>query len=263
MLIEAYIDETGTNREDAAICLAAYLLKPDAGMAMQAKWEEVLAEYQLPFFHMTDCAHFEVCEPYKSLGRQRCIDLATELIGLIKGYCLRGTVVSFNPRHYIPPANYEHGRNDPYSFAVSVLVYTIQAGLKYNRYNGDISFVLESGHASQKLARAALDKLSEEAEQAGRPFASTFQSKTQACLLQAADILAWHSQKHIKRTLAGEPIRKDFLALMHVQHEMLHFSNPLENGVPDWESTRITQVVDIAGHDQSRDELIRSIYSFS
>lgn len=220
VLIEAYLDESGTNEGDLAHVVAGYLIKPGQAECMASEWQGILDKYGLPFFHMTDCAHYEVCEPYRSLGREKCIALATELIELIHNHCLNGFAVCFPPRFYRPiPDKDIYGENF-YDFSVGFAHLHIQRVLTEYGFTGRAAYFLEAGHRHQRQARAILDRLQE--DEKWKKFNYAFFDKESATLLQAADILAWHCATHVRRKVQGLPIRKDLRALMEkVGHYIL------------------------------------------
>lgn len=239
VLIEAYMDESGTGDNDVAHVLAGYLIKPNQGMEMSRKWRRVLDRYDLPFFHMTDCAAYEQCEPYKSLGREKCIKLATALIKLIKKHCSIGFAVCFSPRFYTLYAGPGSVPDNPYSFSVSTAHDFIQSYVSNAGLSGELSYIFEAGHAKQRHARAVLDVLEDRAEANGTPFTSSFLRKMDAPLLQAADILAWHCQTYIKGRLEGRRVRADFRSLCEIPHEIYHFGNGFRNGTKEHDLTRV------------------------
>jgi hypothetical protein len=74
-------------------------------------------------------------------------------------------------------------------------------------------------------------------------FNYSFQTKTSATLLQAADILAWHCQTQIRRNRNGQGARKDFKSILQIPHDILHFCNTFDDkGNLDLGATRILHV---------------------
>lgn len=240
VLIEAYIDESGTGDSDPVHCLAGYLLKLGHGPEMARKWKRELDRYGIEFFHMTDCAAYERCEPYKSLGRNKCIRLATALIKLIKRHCYEGFAVCFSPQFYSAYDDKHIQSTNQYANSVGVMHHHIQACLKNIGHDGAVSYVFEAGHRHQRQARAVLDRLHDDAELENISFSSSFQNKREAILLQAADILAWHCQTYIKRKIRGNNVRADFKSLLEIPHRIYHFSNLHRDGLKDPGTTAIT-----------------------
>lgn len=239
VLIEAFVDESGTGPSDLAHCLAGYIVKPDRGLKMARKWKAVLDRYGIPFFHMTDCAAYQRCEPYKSLGREKCIALASELIWLIKAHCMEGFALCFSPKFYMLYNDGVVNVQNAYTHSVHMVHLHIQAVLQHRCLLGhEVSYTFEAGHRDQKYTRLVLDRLIDEQEAKGT-FAYKFQKKPDAVLLQAADILAWHCNTYIKRKTQGLQIRKDFHSMLDVPHKIIHFFNSAPNGVKSNEAAAL------------------------
>ena len=196
---------------------------------------------------MTDCAAYQRCEPYKTLGRDKSIMLATALIKLIKKYCLRGFAICFSPKHYTVFNEPSLQTNNPYTFSVGMIHSQIQGFLRGAGSAGDISYVFEAGHRHQKQARSVLDRLSEHAEQTGEVFSYSFQRKKDATLLQAADILAWHCNTYINGRIMDRKVRRDFIEILKVPHSIMHFANTYTDGVKCKEDTVIVLDVNPGG----------------
>ena len=230
VLIESYVDESGTDPDDLAHVLAGYIIKPDHGLKMAMKWKAVLRKYDIPYFHMTDCAHYTHCEPYKSLGREKCINLAAELIWLIKVHCMEGFALCFSPKHYMLYNDESVSTRNAYTHSVNMVHLHIRAVLTQRNLLGhEISYTFEAGHRDRRHARAVLDKLVDD-QQGKEEFAYSFQKKPDAVLLQAADILAWHCSTYIRRRTESKPLRKDFHSMLDIPHRIIHFYNPKTNG---------------------------------
>jgi hypothetical protein len=56
-LVEAYFDESGTQRDSPIMCVAGYLFSPEQCRKFDEEWAEVLREFELPYFRMSECAH--------------------------------------------------------------------------------------------------------------------------------------------------------------------------------------------------------------
>jgi hypothetical protein len=53
---EVYVDESGSDDRSPVLCVSGYLFHAEQSVAFQADWQRLLAEYDLPYFHMVDCA---------------------------------------------------------------------------------------------------------------------------------------------------------------------------------------------------------------
>lgn len=259
-LTEVYVDESGTGDSDPAYCLAGYIVKPNLGPAMATKWQKTLDRYGIEFFHMTDCAAYQHCEPYKSLGRDKCIQLATELIKLIKKYCLYGFSICFSPRFYSVYDDKDIKTRDPYPFSVAAILSDVDQKLKNLNYKGEVAYVFEAGHKHQGRAKIVLDRIVREGTTTQLPTTFSFQKKCDAILLQAADILAWHCQTHIKRKMKGQSMRADFRSLTEIPHTIYHLFNPFKDGVKETDTTGIAIDINPNATGTGFDEFIDAVY---
>lgn len=190
--IEAYIDESGTGDRDLVHCLAGYVIKPNHGVEMARRWQFILDRYNLAFFHMADCAAFQHCEPYKNLGKIKCIALATELIKLIKKHCSHGFAVCFSPSYYAVYQERGLSSLERYSFSVKVIFDQIRVFVGDVEGGRSINYTFEAGHRHQQKAQKILGLLVSQDVERGSIFEYSFKRKQDSILLQAADILAWH-----------------------------------------------------------------------
>jgi hypothetical protein len=117
----------------------------------------MLLKYGLPYFHMTDCAGGY--PPFDRLGKQGCIDVASEAIQLVRRYIAGGIMTSIYPSEYLEYAPDHELIGSAYSFCVHVSLTGVQHWAKRHNYNGDIAYVFESGHASQSESNRIMNKI--------------------------------------------------------------------------------------------------------
>ena len=91
-MIEAYFDASGTHSAAKDLCLAGYIFRRDAALAFDADWRQMLSRYELPYFHMKECAHAEGV--FKRLGHEGSDCAAREAIDLIKRHASQGIAFS-------------------------------------------------------------------------------------------------------------------------------------------------------------------------
>jgi hypothetical protein len=209
-MYEGYFDESGSlNEEPRIFCIAGYFINSDSARVMDSAWRAVLAQYELPYFHMVDCAHD--AGRFKRLSMDDRVAIQTQLISLIKQHTLAGFAVlvkveSFEPSLEIP---------DAYHACAFHCVKAMLTYLDTYRLARNVAFIFEKGHPSAEGTYAhvaqrlgGLDKSS-----------LAFMAKGDAPLLQAADLLAWQSVKYLKdRHAHAHAPRKDFLSLMEHSH---------------------------------------------
>src|SRR5690242_9456457 len=56
MNFSVYVDESGSHSDAPVLCLAGYLFSLQALAPFSGEWQSFLDRYQLPYFHMVDCA---------------------------------------------------------------------------------------------------------------------------------------------------------------------------------------------------------------
>jgi hypothetical protein len=80
---EGYFDESGSFEEEPGVfCVAGYLIESAQAAAMDQRWGEILAQHNIPYFHMVDCAHG--APPFADMEKAERIEVEMKLIGLIK-----------------------------------------------------------------------------------------------------------------------------------------------------------------------------------
>ena len=91
-MVEAYFDASGTHSAAKDLCLAGYIFRKDAALAFDDSWRQMLGKYDLPYFHMKECAHAEGV--FKRLGHEGSDRAAREAIELIKRHASQGIAFS-------------------------------------------------------------------------------------------------------------------------------------------------------------------------
>jgi len=211
---QGYFDESGDfEQEPKVFCISGYFLTSHAATVMDAEWGRVLDKHGIPYFHMVDCAHGSGHFSRKS--KEERTEIVMQLIDLIKAHTLEGFSTIVRGEDFQPSAQ----RPDVYSSCVASCVMALQVYMKIGRTQGEVAYFFEAGHKNKGRAYSHV---------AGRLKSSgaslEFGTKQQVRLLQAADLLAWHSAKYAKDTLLSrkrEP-RKDFLSLMEHDHSFFH-----------------------------------------
>lgn len=227
VMVEGYFDESGDLDTDKKVfCVSGYFLTSENAKIMDQKWGEVLAEHELPYFHMVDCAHGNGVFKGKTSAERSLI--VAKLIQLIKAYTLEGFSFVANGAVFAPPAD----EPDIYSTSVEACVFALQIFLQTQRIKGDIAYFFETGH---KNRHRAYNHVAEKLGDASQSI--TFAGKEKVRLLQAADLLAWQTTKYIKDASSGKRgPRKDFASLMEHHHMFCH---------PVWENGEKSMGVEI------------------
>lgn len=225
-LVECYFDES---ESDSVLCVAGYLFERDSCVAMSQKWQKVLDDHGLKFFHMVECA--QRSKQFKKKTKDECIEIQTKLINLIKAHALQGYAVSFELRfaHLVPSAK-AHGLEIiiPYSLCCYFSLMSARHWAEKNNYSGRIAYFFESGHRHESESNRIMNAIFAENELRGfyRYISHTFGDKDQYLPLQTGDILAWQWRKYIKDRAKGKlNPRADLLSLTQALDHKIHLIN--------------------------------------
>jgi hypothetical protein len=220
--LECYFDESGSHGGSQALCLAGYVFEKENCKTFDLGWKQVLDQFRLPYFRMSACAHMQ--RPFDHLTREETIEVEKAMIALINEHAMLGLAITVNEAdytHFFGPNNPAGG---PYSFCCWQILAGIQNWISKNKFEGEISYFYEAGHASQPEANRIMNRIfSHPRLRARYHYAShTFADKTKLRPLQAADLLAWQWNTQMKRWLKNDHrIRADFQALAaKPKHEM-------------------------------------------
>ncbi len=210
-MYRGYFDESGSFDESPGIfCVAGYLIENEAAKAMDVAWGEVLKRYEVPYFHMVDCAPDPGNGVFRGMDDEVRTALVTELMRLIHTYTAEGFA-------WVAEAK-SHARNAPetdvYSEFVSYAVSSFGQMARNAGIKNQVHFFFEAGH---KNKGNAYNKVAEEFDVYAKSM--TFAGKSEERLLQAADLLAWQCTKYIKdRESDARAPRGDFKFLMQHPH---------------------------------------------
>jgi hypothetical protein len=216
LMMEAYFDESGTHDGSPVLCVGGFVIDSSSARELDQKWGEMLLQYGLPFFHMTDCAGGY--PPFDQLSKQGCIDVATDAIQLIRKLISGGIMTSIYPSDFKDYAPDHEWIGSAYSFCVHICLTGVQNWANRRGCVDDFAYIFEAGHASQSESNRIMNKIfsSPQLRQRQRYVSHTFADKMKVKLLQAADLITWHWYTENKRKLEGvrRNMRKDTTALM-------------------------------------------------
>jgi hypothetical protein len=221
MSFEAYFDESGSDDESKILVVGGYLFETDRARRATKKWRQVLRDYDLPFFHMVDCAHH--VKPFDKLTADQCIEVEKRMIDLIKRYATLGFVAIVNPKRY-----QNRKKEDAYSSCVQLCAMAIASMLLASNTPARVALIFEDGHANGPKANNYLKNLSSSDALSSVYGSHKFAKKEEQPLLQAADLLVWQYAKFIKDKIwSTRKMRADFKSLM--QHMPVYVTTVGEN----------------------------------
>jgi len=227
--IESYFDESGSHSDAHVLCVGGYIFGKSEAVSFSHQWANILAQYELPYFHMVDCAHGN--PPFDVLSYQERIDVERFMIALIKDWALQGIGVTINSADFekLMPAHPWIG--SAYSFAAHILLAGVRAYIDFNeehhRSVSKAAYFFESGHASRGEADRIMTTLflNKKARAGHRYAGHAFLPKEEAPPLQAADLLAWQWYTDRRHKIEGKPRRKDCAALLEHPHNLVHIGS--------------------------------------
>ena len=210
------------------MCVAGYAFEKRSARLLAKEWRTVLARYQLPFFHMVDCAHGN--EHFAQLTRQQRIKIATSLIGITKRRAACGFVVSVDLKAYQEVMPDWGPTKSPYAFCARCVIDEMGKWFFRTNFRGKSSYFFEAGHKSrseaEEVVSAVLTNPLNEFNGLHYGYAAhSFVSKQDAPSVQAADVLAWQWTTDVKHQMTGRPRRKDFESLLEIPTRGTHFDH--------------------------------------
>jgi hypothetical protein len=224
--LECYFDESGTDDGSPVLCVAGYLFDKEECKQLDLKLKEVLDRYRLPFFRMSACAHNQ--RPFKHLSRDECIEVEKAMIGLINQHAMLGVAIAVNEADYNTWFEGTNPAGDAYTFCCWQILAGIRTWIIRNKFQGEIAYFFESGHASQSQANAVMNRIfnNPSLRTAYCYVAHAFVNKQKVRPVQTADILAWQQATQVKRWLKNDhSMRKDFRALVEKPRHELFIGN--------------------------------------
>jgi hypothetical protein len=180
-------------------------------------WKEVLDPFELPYFHMVDCAPGN--PPFDKLSRDQRVAVETEMIALIRSHALFGAAVAINENDFYEFFPAPSPMGDAYSYCCWLILAGISGWIRRNYFDGKIGYFFEAGHKYQPQANALMARIFNHPDlrHEHRYATHAFVTKEGARPIQTADILAWQHASDIKKRIAGKPRRADFSALIDGQ----------------------------------------------
>lgn len=214
VLIESYFDESGSHEGAPILCVGGYLFSKDSCLKLDTAWREMLADFQIPYFHMASCSCGE--RPFDRLPSELRDAAVRRASTIINEHMEFGAVIAVREDEYnrIVPRHPLIG--DAYSFIARQAFNAARVWVDQSGYEGKIAYFFESGHEHQPQAdrimheHAHAPAVSNEARYAGHGFLD----KRETPALQAADILAWHFCNDWSLKRQSQPPRKSYLELI-------------------------------------------------
>lgn len=226
-LAESYFDETNTHKGAESLCVGGYIFYKEDAEEQAKRWAVLLSKWNLPFFHMVDCAHNSGV--FSHLDKADCDKAAREAIQIIKDTANAGIGVTVSESEYleIVPATKSFG--SAYDVCARDVNTGVAAWIEDAEFKGYMHYYFEEGTNTEANASFCIsemvrdDEIRKEACYDGHSFVPKIRSPG----VQAADILAWHIGQDSKRRRQGRPMRKDFESLCEIPHKVIHITREM------------------------------------
>jgi len=217
LIVKAYIDETGIHDGAPVTAVAAYFAHDKSWKKFTLKWRAALWSFGVDEFHMNDYAQrhgaFEGWSDAKQLA------LAKKIFGLIPEHTSYGASVAmvhadFNEMRDSYP-HIKEALGTPYTCCFQWLITLVIRKLPMPFKDWRVSCIHEDNDYKDEAIHA-WDWAKSEIDLASRLGTLTFAPKKDFVPLQAADVLAWETQKRLADP--GRAERKSFTTLLQRQN---------------------------------------------
>jgi uncharacterized protein DUF3800 len=224
VLAESYFDETNTHRGDERLCIGGYIFMGENAERQAQRWEALRMKWNLPFFHMTDCAHNTGV--FAHLDKNDCDRAAREAISIIKETASAGVCITVLESEYLEIVPQLKFFGSAYDACARYVLSGVSGWIESTGFEGSMHYFFEAGAATEKNASYCIMQMMNDPEikSETRYAGHSFVPKDKSPGVQAADILAWHAGQDCRRALKGMPIRKDFASLTEIPHVVLHLT---------------------------------------
>jgi len=256
-----YFDESGTHDKSKAVVVAGYIATVDQWAEFEREWWDMLKAENISMFHRTDLECFlnEFSEQngWNPTRRERMVKRAQ---GIIKRRVNAGVSSGVIKRTYdeiiTGEARQHYGRHY-YTFAVSDCLKQVAEWVKDYRRAELIQYVFECGAEGQAEVNEAFREIYEDTDLRERYHLEgwSFADKRNVVQLQAADLLAYESFKHMDNRIVGgvkRDMRKSLYDLLRQSGGTPHYSNY-------WRKENLTELSEIYqnrraadGHDHKK-----------
>jgi hypothetical protein len=208
-MVTAYIDESGTHAGCPAMTVAGWLAPVQQWNVFEKEWVRCLEEAGISIFHMTDYENRQ--GDYKDWTEEKRVNVLKALHAI----CHSPTTIPFSSS--IPIDFYKKIRpqyicpDSPYAFCLSQCLLQIEKWANSVNHQEPIAYVFERGSGLGNDIIALLQSMSEDPirNQRFRLGTWTFAGKKDFCQLQAADLLAYESNKEmLNAVIPGQPTRR-------------------------------------------------------
>lgn len=236
--LEVYFDDSGTDGGTPVAVAACYVAKKTQWGEFVRNWDEVGAQEGFDMFHMAEfvakreMGHKPFCD-WDDEKKKRVYARLASLINcrVRKGFAIAVPKKPFD--EYVFEEFKTHYAENHYVWAAKSVLGQLDNWRREFNVTVPMQYVFESGSPGQKqLERVWTDCLVHEGSEQKYgivPNGVMFENKRHLKPLQAADILAWQMQNHMRRTVMIGRDPND-LSLVHPGFRLLRIDRPMDLG---------------------------------
>lgn len=215
-ILEAYLDETGTQEGAHVLAVGGYLGTRDAWRSFTSRWSQALSSYQIPAFHMTDFVSGK--KDFKGWPKDKKQYRIDHLIKIINGNVLgsAATGIPLDDFRTTLDANLQNLCGGPYCVATLGCMTLFSKLLRgSNLHNARIAYVCETGVKGRGEVQKVFNATYRVPKYRDMYHLDSFRfdDKRNSVPLQAADILVreFGRQLQIHLGMIDDPMRKYIL----------------------------------------------------
>ncbi len=222
-MLTAFLDESGSADDPQAVSfsIAGYVAPAEEWEHFQERWQDVLGrpQYAAEYFHCREAMHRRGV--FKGWPRGRIDELYRHLLAILKTYASRGvaSAVQLNSFRKLVTGHALQKIDSPYSLCLQSCMLLIQKLVLAEFGEDRIILIIDRNEKFRHEVVELFEKVKERGEIAGDPLRIDridFRSAGKTPGLQAADVLAWETNKYMTETTkkTGRPLRKSLESLL-------------------------------------------------
>jgi len=203
----AFLDDSGKFKDSDFVCLAGYLSDDDGWTQFSEKWGKLLIKHGIPYIHMKELISLR--GPYENLGwtpAQRD-DVVNDFIDVIRAHIQVGFGVAVDAKYFRSMcADAQKKIGDPAYFCLHRILYLIIKKLKSVGYQPSVTITFDDCEEFSVRCYRIWSKLRKIVPDVHDYVPSiSFADDQKFWPLQAADILAWVTNKSLKQRAGNFP----------------------------------------------------------
>lgn len=204
-VLTGYFDEIYSHPPKPEVyTVAGYVSEDWRWKRFNSEWARALADEDIPYFHMIDCAHKKgVYAEWSEDKRKRFLKKLHYIIrsNTIVDFAVSVVVADYN--EVIPPENVvlRTGFGEPHVFAVIGCLKDIHEWARHARLADRINYVFEQGTVHDVTVRRVFGSFDDAHNEHYRSRGCAFYDKRDRAPLQAADALAYENMSEMRRRI--------------------------------------------------------------